>query len=342
MNEETERSMDKIRLAVIGLGVMGRNMIVQKAPGFPEAIELAAVCDPNAAAIDNILGSAGGVRTYADYRIMLDEGGIDLLYIAVPPAMHHEVATAAFEKNIHVFCEKPLANSLEEAREMAELAAGSELVNAVHFSFPLDPPVLKLKELLEDGAAGTVERIELFLQFPQWPRAWQQNGWVATREQGGFLLEVGIHWIHMIQQIFGRIARLSSEVSYPADSALSENRAEATLTLESGIPIALSGSTGLPGEERVSMVVHGSQGVIALENWQHLYSGVSVDSLQAVDTDGIASPLPMLKQVIAALRGEDALVYDFADGYNAQVVLEALRQSAGSTVELGPLYIARR
>ncbi len=333
--------MKKIRLAVIGLGVMGRNMIVQKAPGFSEDIELAAVCDPNAAAIENVLGSAGGARTYSDYRVMLDEGGIDLLYIAVPPAMHHEVATAAFEKNIHVFCEKPLANSLEEAREMAELAAGSDLVNAVHFSFPLEPPVLKLKELLEEGAAGTVERIELFLQFPQWPRAWQQNGWVATREQGGFLLEVGIHWIHMIQQVFGRIARLRSEVSYPADSGLSENKAEATLALDSGIPILLSGSAGMPGEERVSMVVHGSKGVVALENWQHLYSGNSADSLQAVDADGIASPLPMLKQVIAALRGQDALVYDFADGYNAQVVLEALRQSAGSTVELGPLYIAR-
>ncbi len=198
-------------------------------------------------------------------------------------------------------------------------------LHAVHFSFPLEPAVQKLQGLLEEQAIGSIERMELFLEFPQWPRAWQQNPWISSRHQGGYLLEVGIHWIQMIQQVFGPITHVKSEIEFPPDAHQSESRAKAVLRLHNDIEVHLSGTDRREGEERVSLVVYGDEGILALENWDNLYRSSKETELQPVPVDGEDSMLPILKQIIQILNGEPGKIYDFYDGYNAQVVLEALR-----------------
>ncbi|MGV2788246.1 gfo/Idh/MocA family oxidoreductase, partial [Clostridium perfringens] len=127
---------------------------------------------------------------------------------------------------------------------------------AAHCSRPLDPAVLKLQGLLEEQAIGRIQIMDLYLEFPQWPRAWQQNPWITTRQHGGYLLEVGIHWIQMIQQVFGPITHVKSEIEFPPDSNQSESRVQAVLRLHNDTEIGLSGTDQREGEERVSLVVH--------------------------------------------------------------------------------------
>ncbi|KOR87818.1 Gfo/Idh/MocA family protein [Paenibacillus solani] len=329
--------MNKLTMAVIGLGHMGRHMIHRLLPQFAEKIELVAVCDNDESSMQREVTEAGiRPQLYTDYRQLLDEVALDLVYIAVPPSLHYDVARIAFEKGIHVFCEKPLANSLTEARSLVELAEKANVLNAVHFSLPLDPAVLKLKELVEEQAICGIQRMDLYLEFPQWPRAWQQNPWITSRQQGGYLLEVGIHWIQMIQQVFGPITHVKSEIEFPTDSHQSESRVQAVLRLHNGIEIHLSGTDKREGEERVSLVVHGEEGTLALENWRNLYrSGKDTDP-QPVPVDDVVSPLPILKQIIQILNGDSGIIYDFYDGYNAQVILEALRKPGVGFTDLRP------
>jgi len=319
--------MNKLQMAVIGLGHMGRHMMHRLLPQYTDKIELVAICDSDEASLHREAAEAGiRPRLYSDYRQLLDEVSLDLVYIAVPPSLHYDVARIAFEKGIHVFCEKPLANSLDEARSLVELAEQVSVLHAVHFSLPLESAVLKLQGLLEEQAIGRIQRMDLYLEFPQWPRAWQQNPWITSRHQGGYLLEVGIHWIQMIQQLFGPITHVKSEIEFPPDSNQCESRVQAVLRLHNDIEIHLSGTDQSEGEERVSLVVHGDEGTLALENWDNLYQSGKDTDLQPVPVNDAVSPLPILKQIIQILHGEPGQIYDFYDGYNAQVVLEALRK----------------
>lgn len=333
--------MKKIKLAVIGLGNMGRNMIHRLVPRYAEQLELVALCDSSEENLRRESEAVDGApKLYTDYRTLLSETDADLVYIAVPPSMHYEAVKLAFERGIHVFCEKPLANSLEEAKEMVELAEQSDRLNVVHFSFPLEPAVLKFRELIAQGAAGEIQRADLYLEFPSWPRAWQQNDWIGTRREGGYLLEVGIHWINMIQQTFGPIVAVNSQVQFPADENLCETVTTAILRLESGLEIRLSGTDRRKGEERVSLVVQGSTGTVALENWGNLFVGSVGEEPNLIitdeDHDGEGTYLPILGQILQILNGEKGTVYDFRDGYQAQLVLEALRNpnESGKFIEL--------
>ncbi|OWA35833.1 oxidoreductase [Saccharibacillus sp. O16] len=329
--------MGKIKLAVIGLGNMGRRMVHHLVPRYAERVELVALCDSREEVLQSenkLLGNPASFSLYTDYRKLLAETDADLVYIAVPPSLHYDAVRLAFERGIHVFCEKPLANSLEEAEEMVKLAEQTNRLNIVHFSFPLEAPVLEFRRRIAQGDVGKIQRIDLYLEFPRWPREWQQNDWISTRREGGYLLEVGIHWIQMIQQTFGRIAAVSSEIEFPSDGGLCESTVKAVMMLESGQKIHLSGTDQRTGEEeRVSLVVQGSEGLLALENWGNLFVGGAGEPPQPVavegtDEEGGLGDLPIFGQVLNLLEGRPGKAYDFRDGYEAQAVLEALRDPA--------------
>jgi len=318
--------MTTIKMAVIGLGKMGIHMIHQATQAeLSEKVEIVAVCDSSEENLTSFASSHPETKTYTDFKQLLDTHPVDLLYIAVPPKYHYPVVMEALKRKIHVFCEKPLANSVEEARAMLEAAEKAGVVHAIHFSMPHEPSVVKLQELIRQETIGEIRKIDLILQFPHWPRAWQQNAWITSREQGGFILEVGIHWIHMIQNVFGAIRVIHSQVQFPENTGECEHEVQAAMELEDGTRIQLNGIAHFAGEERVSMVVYGTEGTIALENWDQLWSGRIGEPLVPVEVDESLNQLPVLKHVIARIQGQPAKIYDFNDGYHAQLVLEALR-----------------
>ncbi|MGC5771107.1 Gfo/Idh/MocA family protein [Paenibacillus pabuli] len=318
--------MTTIKMAVVGLGKMGLHMIQEaEQANLSENVEIVAVCDSREEHLVTFAVSHPDTKMYTDYKQMLDEHSVDLLYIAVPPKFHYPVVMEALKRQIHVFCEKPLANSVEEARAMLVGAEKAGVVHAIHFSMPHEPSVVKLQQLIEQQTIGTIRKMDLILQFPQWPRAWQQNEWITSREQGGFILEVGIHWIHMIQTVFGAIRVIDSQVQYPQNTDECEHDIQAAMELEDGTRVQLNGIAHIAGEERVSMIVYGTEGTIALENWDQLWSGPVGQPLGPVEVQESLSQLPVLKHVIARIEGKPAKIYDFNDGYQAQLILEALR-----------------
>ncbi|WP_336779413.1 Gfo/Idh/MocA family oxidoreductase [Paenibacillus illinoisensis] len=327
--------MTRLKMAVIGLGKMGLHMIQQAEQAeLNGSIKLVAVCEAHDESLSNFADAHAEISAYSDYMQLLNEHEIDLLYIAVPPKFHYPVVMEALKRKIHVFCEKPLANSTEEAREMLEAAEQAGVIHAIHFSMPHEPSVMKLQKLVEQRSIGAIRKIELILQFPQWPRAWQQNSWISSREQGGFILEVGIHWIHMIQHVFGPITEVSSEVEYPDNAEECEHEVQAVMKLEDGTRIQLNGMAHFAGKERVSMVVYGTEGTIALENWEELMMGPVGQPLAPVEVDESMGELPVIKHVIARIQGQPAKIYDFNDGYRAQLVLKALRNPEGNTIQI--------
>ncbi len=120
-----------LRAAVIGVGSMGRNHA--RVYAEMEDVQLIAVADVDQAAAVRV-ANIYGVRAYADYRAMLDMEPLDLVTIAVPTRLHREVAEEAAARGVHLFVEKPLAGSVEDAQAIIDAArtAGVKLGRRPH------------------------------------------------------------------------------------------------------------------------------------------------------------------------------------------------------------------
>ncbi|HEU4963812.1 MAG TPA: Gfo/Idh/MocA family oxidoreductase [Bacilli bacterium] len=315
----------KVRVGIIGLGAMGSKLM----QGFVrnEATEVVAVSDVAPGRAQEVAAELGtGVQAYTDHRELLQQDGLDLVYIAAPPKFHHRITLDAVAANKHILSEKPLANSVEEAKEMWEAVERAGLVNAINFPLNYSFAFNQYVKLFRDGFIGDLRRIELHTFFPQWPRAWQQNDWVAKREQGGFVLEVGVHYINAVQRLGGTPEVVFNEITFPEDPTLCETGYFARMQLADGTPVYFNGMSNVPGGEeveRISFTAYGTQGALSLENWGTLKAAKLGEPMSAVPQAD--NPANIIDNVVRAIRGEEALLISFKDGYEAQVVLECLR-----------------
>lgn len=318
--------MNKIKMGIIGLGVMGNRMI-QAITRFNlnEQLEVTAVCDVNEEVARDFANEHGIHSWTTDYMQLIDNAEIDLVYVAAPPAYHHEIILKAIAADKHVLCEKPLANSIEEAAEMLAAAESSGRVHAMNFPLNYGLAINKFEQLIKEGYIGTLRRINLDMHFPQWPRAWQQNAWISSRKQGGFILEVGVHWIQAIQKVFGPISDVRSNVQFSSNPEECERSITATMNLADGTPITIDGISHIAGNERIALVAYGTEGTIAIENWGELYAGKVNQPLEHISLDEEPARASLLENVVRAIHGKPAEIYDFRVGYDAQVILEALR-----------------
>ena len=111
---------DKVRIAVIGLGIMGEQY-VRIYDAHPLAT-VTAICTRSQAKLDEVGQKYGIAARYSDYRKMLEHGGFDAVCVATPDFAHFAPVKAVLEAGKHVLCEKPFTTELSEADELLELS----------------------------------------------------------------------------------------------------------------------------------------------------------------------------------------------------------------------------
>ncbi|MGG4489392.1 Gfo/Idh/MocA family protein [Metabacillus idriensis] len=311
-----------IKAAIIGLGAIGQRLITNFTD-HPD-IMISAICDRNAEVTRETSERLGNADSFTDHKKMLEEAEIDLVYVAVPPKFHHQIVTDVIAKDKHVLCEKPLANTLEEAESLYIQAKETGIIHAMNFPLNYSAGCNTFASLIKEGYVGKFKRIELKMHFPEWPRLWQQNDWVASREQGGFVLEVGVHYIQQIQKLFGPVHVMNKSVQYPEDPAASEIGILAQLELQDGTPVIFDGLSQIAGTEEIRFTAYGTEGTLSLLNWSALEGGRHGESIQQIDADSSLAK-SLIDELVKALKGEEAEIIDFEAGFQAQDVLEKLR-----------------
>lgn len=148
-----------LRTAVVGLGYWGPNL-VRVLNEIPDA-ELVAVCDLDEAALAKIARRYPAARTTTDYESLLAADDVEAIVIATPVTTHHPLAMAALEAGKHVFVEKPLAASSQEASELAIAAQRNGLLLMPGHTFLYSPPVLYSRELIDNGELGDIYFISM-------------------------------------------------------------------------------------------------------------------------------------------------------------------------------------
>ena len=146
-----------LRAGVIGLGSMGRN----HARVWDEEIgqvELVAVADPR---VDALRASTDerSVRGYADAIAMLAEEELDLVSVAAPTSLHHDLTVAALNAGAHVLVEKPIAATRAEAEGMMAAAADADRLLSVGHIERFNPAVVELRRRLQDGELGRIFQV---------------------------------------------------------------------------------------------------------------------------------------------------------------------------------------
>ena len=141
-----------IGIGVIGYGYWGPNLV--RNFGMADGARVHAVCDKSPQRRAHVEQHYPAVKTYADVKEFLADPGIDAVCIATPVSSHFDLGMAALEAGKHVFIEKPITTTSEQAEKLIEEAAKRKLTLMVDHTFVYTTVVGKIKELVQQGSLG--------------------------------------------------------------------------------------------------------------------------------------------------------------------------------------------
>ncbi|WP_053365944.1 Gfo/Idh/MocA family protein [Bacillus sp. FJAT-27245] len=313
--------MGKINVGIIGTGGIGER-VMNAFLAHPDT-DILEVFDGNAERLAEI-SKKYGIAAADDYRALFDNPDINLIYIAVPPKFHHQYVMDALRSGKNVLCEKPLASTVAEADEMLEAASSNGLIHAVNFPTIFGAGFLELERLVKDGFLGCLRRIELHCHFEEWPRKWQQNSWISSRDQGGFVREVFPHYIQILLHLFGKITDVRTSLELPDNQQLCETGIIASGTLSNGVPVLFNGLSGIGMKEELRFDLYGTEGTLSLRNWSELWAARKSEPLQRVEVAGSNSYQIFLDELVNAFEGKPARIVSFERGRDVQAILDEL------------------
>ncbi|MGN7763903.1 Gfo/Idh/MocA family protein [Paenibacillus sp. 22594] len=202
--------MKQLRIGMIGYKFMGKahsNAYRSLPMFFPKALkpEMSVLCGRNADALKEAADQLGWKETVTDWRELVGRDDIDWIDINAPSDAHKEIALAAVKAGKHVFCEKPLALTLADSREMLKAAEDAEVMHMVGFNYRFSPAVRLAKRLVESGRLGQIYHFRAwFLQDwildPEFPLVWRLQKEIAGSGSHG---DLGAHLIDLAHYLVG-------------------------------------------------------------------------------------------------------------------------------------------
>jgi len=188
--------VSKIRIGIVGMGQRSCLHGGAVFRGCKEEMQIAAICETRperlARGKEMYEGEFGyEIPTYEDYLAMYEQADLDAVYVASPNDMHRDMTIAAFEKGLHVLCEKPMEVSLAKCDEMINAAARHNRVLVMAMQMHYRVRYHKVRELIESGAIGRVANVWCteyrgpFIESKDW--VWDQ------KKSGGAIVEKNCH-----------------------------------------------------------------------------------------------------------------------------------------------------
>ncbi|MDE1992921.1 MAG: Gfo/Idh/MocA family oxidoreductase [Rhizobiaceae bacterium] len=212
--------MIEVKVAVLGgSGWMGRvhTMAYQTFPHFLGVsggiARVVAIVDTNPDVAEDLARRAPGAKILQDWRQAVNDPDVDLVDICLPDNLHYEVAKAALIAGKHVYCEKPLANTAAEARELADIAREKGLITRVGHAFPRNPVHDLAKEIIEAGEIGEIkmfrgcQHVDMYGD-PMAPFMWRADGTLAPT---GIVGDTGSHIFSFMEFLVGRVSSLIAD-----------------------------------------------------------------------------------------------------------------------------------
>ncbi|MBM3263924.1 MAG: Gfo/Idh/MocA family oxidoreductase [candidate division Zixibacteria bacterium] len=199
------------------MGLIGAGHIARMhAAVWQQEAQVTAVCSRQRDKAERIAAEFGIPQIFDTADELIHSSSIDAICIATPHHLHHPLAMSALNAGKHVFCEKPLAIDLSQAREMCDLARQTGLKTGIQTAIRTGfPPLIHLKNLLQDDALGPVRYFEGVWGFDWARRADYPMGWRFRTAEGGTgaLGDLGVYMIDAALWLAGKIDRVCADLT---------------------------------------------------------------------------------------------------------------------------------
>ena len=209
--------MTVIRVGIIGAGWMGRahaaafESVTRIFGAEPATLKIMAVADVNEETAQDFAGRFGVERYTSDWLSVVNDPNIDVIDITTPNDKHPEIALAAIAAGKHVYCEKPMANTAHEAKQMRDAAEAAGVVTLVGFNYLCSPIQAYARQLIESGALGEIFHFRGmfdndYMVGADFPFTWRTDASLAGR--GGALGDMASHVLSLAHYLVGEVTEV--------------------------------------------------------------------------------------------------------------------------------------
>lgn len=325
-----------MKVGVIGAGFIG-SVHLSAYANMPN-VEVVGVADsrPEIAAA----GAVGvGARAYASYEDLVSAEDVDVVDICLPTAFHRDLAIQAAREGKHVFLEKPIARTLEDAGTILEAFSGSDGRLFVGHVVRFFSEYARIKAMVDDGDLGTVSVARTSRRSP-FLTGW--NDWYADwRVSGGVIIDLLIHDFDFLRWCFGEVRRVYARGVLGREY----NRLDyalVTLRFAGGEIAHVEGHWGYPAPFNYSIEVAGDKSLVTVDSTEpasvQLLTGGPAESGESPDVATGKSPFQAeLEHFVRCVETGEEPIVSGVDAYEALNIGFAAIESiqTGRAVKMG-------
>ena len=213
--------MPEINVALIGHRFMGKahsNAYRQVRRFFPGNLvpRMKVLCGKACnAELEETARQYGWEESDCDWERVVERKDIDMVDVSTPGYLHHPMVIAAAQAGKHIFCEKPLANSLSEAKEMLKAVEKAGVMHMINFNYRRLPAVAFAKRLIDEGKIGEVYHyhgayLQDWIMDPEFPLVWRLEKKYAG---SGALGDIGAHATDLAEFLIGEIQTVTGQLT---------------------------------------------------------------------------------------------------------------------------------
>lgn len=258
--------MKELNVAIIGYKFMGKAHSnawknVNHFFDVPFKPVLKVACGRNAEAVQEFADRWGWEETETDWKKVIERADVDIVDISTPPILHYEIALAAAKAGKHIFCEKPISLTADEALKMYTAAEEVGVVHYLNHNYRRCPAVMLAKKMIDAGKLGRIYHwrgcyLQSWLMDPNFPLTWHlQKDIAGSGASGG----INSHSVDLARFLVGEIKSVSAmAATFIKERPLPEGAGGGTFSAG-----AVSGKKGkVTVEDAISMVVEFESGAL--------------------------------------------------------------------------------
>jgi len=221
---------------------------------IPE-VKLAAICDLDRSKAEAHMKQYGIQKYYGDYREMIEKEQPDFVDIITPPPTHLPIVQFAAQKNISIVCQKPLAPSMEDSRQIVRLAQENRIRFMVHDNWRWQPWYREIEKIIDAGLIG-----EVFTAYFQMRMGdgWGEDAYLDRQPffrdyEKLLIFETGVHFIDTFRFLFGEIEKVYAQLQQLNPIIRGEDSGQVLFNFQKGMTVILDANRYNENETGVNL-----------------------------------------------------------------------------------------
>ncbi len=318
-------------------GVLGAGSVAQRRamPAINKAknAELHALLSRNTDRAKQLADAYGATNAYTTVDALLADDGLDAIYVSTPVHLHYEQVIAAAERGLHVLCDKPMALTPQECREMIAVCDANGVHLQVCFLFRFHTCFQQIRAWVNAGQLGQIVhgRMPFLKQYQLMPDEWRAK---PEEGGGGCFMDLGPHSVDLLRYLIGEVDTVSAFYNSAVNNAAVEETGGIVLHFDNGAQAFTDLSFSVPHCDIV-LELYGTEGTV----WVYNDDGWKIRTHFDGETQLISSPYEDLYQYqfehfaecvqqgvspittgVDGLRASEILAAAYRSGQTGQVV----------------------